>query len=142
MRRACRPDGAFFGPDVEELVTRVNSRLSQANRQLLGYLGIQAQRLVEVAGNDSLLRTDDNTCRLQPHLRAVGAIVALGGRIAFGVDVDGVVRAGLHAGFASDATVGVEIHNAVRTLVHGRNGADGDARRILTMIATSHLKVA
>ena len=49
----------------------------------------------------------------EPNVDAVGAVVALGGGVGFGVDVEGIVRASLHTGFTADTTVFIKIHNAI-----------------------------
>ena len=53
-----------------------------------------------------------------------------------------IVGTRLHAGLAADAAVGIEIDNAVLAPVHGCDRTDGDARRLLAMIAARHLKNA
>ena len=57
----------------------------------------------------------------------------------FGVDEDCVVRAGSHAGFASDADRFIEINNAVRALEHRGGRTRGDARCVRALITTRHL---
>jgi hypothetical protein len=48
----------------------------------------------------------------------------------------------LHAGFAANAALGIEIDNPVFALVHRRHGTDGDAGRLLAMVAARDLKYA
>ena len=43
----------------------------------------------------------------------MSAVIALGGGMRFRVDIQGVVRAGLHAGFAADTTLVIKIHDAI-----------------------------
>src|SRR5690606_7983212 len=57
-----------------------------------------------------------------------------------GVDVDGIVGAGLHASLAADARFGIELDDAVRALVHCAHGTDANAGRVFTVIAAGHLK--
>ena len=57
----------------------------------------------------------------------------------FGIDKDGVVRAGRHAGFAANADRLVKIDDAVRALEHCRGGTGGNARRVRALITTRHL---
>jgi hypothetical protein len=57
-----------------------------------------------------------------------------------GIDVDRIVGAGLHAGLASDAALGTEIHDAIFALIHRGDGTDSDARRIFAVIATRDLE--
>jgi hypothetical protein len=68
--------------------------------------------------------------------------VTFRGGVGFGVEIDRVVGAGLHAGFASDANGRVELDDAVVTLIHGSDGADAHARRIGAVVAARHLKAA
>jgi hypothetical protein len=70
------------------------------------------------------------------------AKVTLGGRVGRGVYVKSVIRAGLHAGLAADAAVGVKVHHAVVTLVQRRDGTNGNARRPLAVIAAHHREQA
>jgi hypothetical protein len=48
----------------------------------------------------------------------------------------------LHAGFAANAALGIEIDDPVLALVHRRHGTDGDAGRLLAMVAARDLKYA
>ena len=80
--------------------------------------------------------------RLKPDLSAVGAEMAFCGRAFVRIDVDGIVRASLHTGFTADAAVGTEVNDAVFALIHRGDGADGDAGRILAVIAACDLKHA
>src|SRR3977135_3212434 len=70
------------------------------------------------------------------------AEVALLSRMIFRVDEDRVVRAGSHAGFASDANRFIKIDNAVRTLEHCGCRASGYTRRVRTLIAARYLMCA
>ena len=100
------------------------------------------RRIVEISGDDRVLGTDDDAGRLEPDFGAMRAEVALGGGAVVGIDVNGVVRARLHASFATDAALGVEIDDAVFALVHRGHRADRHAGRILAMIAARDLKDA
>ena len=99
-------------------------------------------RIVEISGNDGVLRAHHHAGRLQSHLRAMRAEVAFGGGAFVRIDVDGIVRASLHARFAADTALRTEIDDAVFALVHRRHGTDRHAGRILAMIAAGHLKNA
>ncbi|HUE04704.1 MAG TPA: hypothetical protein VMR62_34450 [Bryobacteraceae bacterium] len=48
----------------------------------------------------------------------------------------------MHASLATNTLVRIEIHDAVGALVHRRDGADFDARRIFAMIAARYLEIA
>src|SRR5262245_49096042 len=62
------------------------------------------------------------------------AEVALGGRVRVRINIQSVVG----AGFAADATIGIEINNAVVAAIEGRDRADRDARRELAVVAPHH----
>src|SRR5690349_13262200 len=64
------------------------------------------------------------------------AIVTLCGGVRVRIDIQRVVRARLHAGFAADASLTVEIHNTVRALVQSAGRTDLYARSILAMLTT------
>jgi hypothetical protein len=68
--------------------------------------------------------------------------VALGCCAFVRIDVDGIVGAGLHAGFTPDTSFGTEVDDPILALVHRSHRTDGDAGRILTMIAAGHLEHA
>ena len=80
--------------------------------------------------------------RLQSKFDAMCAEMAFRRRTIIGIDIDGIVGAGLHARLAADASVRVEIDNAVFALIHRGHRADGDTRRIFTVIAAGDLKNA
>src|SRR5205085_8017309 len=113
-------------------------RLADLHRMPLDELRKLARRIVEVAAHDRLLRADYNAARLQAHFQSMRAEIALGGRISDGIDVQRVVRAGLHAGLAADAAIRVEIHHAVVATIKSRDGTDRNARRIITVITAHH----
>jgi hypothetical protein len=70
------------------------------------------------------------------------AEVTFCGRAIIRIHIYRIVWTGLHAGFAPDATVGVEIDNPVFALIHRGHGTNSDAGRLRAMIATRHLKYA
>jgi hypothetical protein len=57
----------------------------------------------------------------------------------FGVNKDGVVRTGGHAGFTADADRFVEVDNAVCSLEHRSRRTCGHARRVRALIAARDL---
>ena len=57
----------------------------------------------------------------------------------FRIDEDGVIRAGGHARFATNADRFVEIDDAISAFEHRRSRAGGDAGGMCALIATSHL---
>jgi hypothetical protein len=66
--------------------------------------------------------------------------MALGRTVSFRIDVDGIVGAGLQAGFAANAYSGVKLYYTIITLVHRRDRTNTHTGRIGTVIAASHLK--
>src|SRR5262245_48607627 len=70
------------------------------------------------------------------------AEVALLSRVRVRIDVQRVVRTRLHAGFAADAAIAVEVHDAVIAAEQRGHWADGDARRVVAVIAAEHREEA
>ena len=130
-----RRERGGIGAHVEHL--RARALLGLAHLDLLARHDARdrALRIVEVAGDDRLLRADDDARGLEPALDAMRAVVALRRGIRVGVDVQRVVRAALHAGLAADAPVAVEVDDAVVARVEGARGADRHARRALAVVA-------
>jgi hypothetical protein len=95
---------------------------------------------IQVTGDDRVLGAYHNTRRLEADFGTVRAKMTFGSRAFIGIDVNRIVGTGLHAGFATDAPLGTEIHNAILALVHRGHRADGYARRILAVIAACDLK--
>jgi hypothetical protein len=89
-----------------------------------------------------MFRADNNTGRFQPHLSSVGAVVALGGCVTVRIDIERVIRAGLHARFAPNTASGIKINNAIGTLVQCFGRADSHARRVIAVIAASDEEIA
>ena len=69
----------------------------------------------------------------------MGAEVTFLCRVIFGINKDGIVRTGSHAGFAADTDRFIEIDYAVRALEHRGRRASSDARRMRALIAARHL---
>jgi len=133
--RELRDEGGVVGAHVEELGPGALLRLSHRHRLTGDHLGDLARRVVEVAGQDRALGTDDHAGRLQTLLHAVRTEVALGRGVGVGIDVEGVVGASLQAGLAPDAPTAVEIDDAVGTTVEGDGRTDRHARRVVTVVA-------
>lgn len=70
------------------------------------------------------------------------AEMAFGRGAVVRIHVNRIVWTGLHAGFAANAAVGIEIHDAIFALVHRGHGTDGDARWLLAVVAARDLKYA
>ena len=86
--------------------------------------------------------TNHNTGGFESHVDAMRAESAFGGGVRFGVEINRIVGAGLHAGFTSDANARVELDDAIVTLIHCGDGTDADAGRVGAMITARHLKAA
>jgi hypothetical protein len=70
------------------------------------------------------------------------AKIALGGRVAVGVDIQSVVGTSLHAGFAADASLVVEIDDSVSAPIECACRANFRARSVIAVIAAHHAEVA
>jgi len=86
--------------------------------------------------------TNHNAGGFESHVNAMCAESAFRGGVGFGVEIDRVVRAGLHTGFTSDANAWIELDDAVITLIHRSNGTNTHARWVGAMIAARHLKAS
>ena len=62
--------------------------------------------------------------------------------MAVGIDIEGIIRAGLHTGFATDTARGVKVYDTILTFIKGFRWADGNARCIVTMVAAINDEVA
>jgi hypothetical protein len=108
-----------------------------------GTFGVSAaRRVVEIARDDRLLRADDHAGRLQADLGAMGTEMTLGGGVGIRIDVQRIVRAGLHARLAADTAVTVEVDDAIRALVQGHCRTDRHAGRVCTVVAAQDREVA
>src|ERR1700694_2677502 len=76
-----------------------------------------ACRIVQIAGDYRLRRTDDHTGRFQLVLHAVSTEITFGGSVVVGINIEGVVGAGLHASFTADASLVVKVYDSIRTAV-------------------------
>src|SRR5215469_2384742 len=86
-----------------------------------------ASGVVEIPGKDRLCRANDHASRLQLGFHTMRAEVTFGCCIVVGVDVQGVIRTGLHAALAADTSLIVKIDDSVGALVEGFGGANGNA---------------
>jgi hypothetical protein len=96
--------------------------------------------VVHVAGNDGVFRADHHAGRLQSNIYPVGAVVAFGRSMRIRVDVQRVVRTSLHAGFATDAAVFVEINDAVFADEQGFHRTNFHTGRIGAVVAPKYGK--
>jgi hypothetical protein len=97
--------------------------------------------VIQVPGNNRLLRANHYASRLEADFRAMRTIVALSGCAGFGIDVQSVVWAGGHARMAPDAKAVIEIHDPAAPFKKRPGGADAHAGGMLAMIAAQYGKV-
>ena len=96
--------------------------------------------VVDIADQNRLGRTDHDAGGLETDIDAVGAEVALFGRMIFRIDEDCIVRTRGDTCLAPDAVTLVEIDDTVGTPVHGCRGTRRHARRIVALVAAGDLK--
>ena len=128
--------------DVVQL--RLRSLLWLANRGLPvrdDRAGLAAA-IVQVSGQNRLGGADDHARRLQILLNAMRAEIALGCGVAVGIDIECIVRAGLHAAFATDTAAIVEVYDSIRTAEEGVGGANLNAGSVIAVVTSHHAKVA
>src|SRR6185437_14790781 len=87
---------------------------------------------------DCLRGTNDHAGRLQARFHAVRAEVALGCCVVVGIDIEGVIRAGLHAALAANTSLVVKVDDSVRTPVESFGGTNGDARGRIAVVTSHH----
>src|SRR6266849_1707592 len=142
MPRRRRHNRALIAIDVVELGLSSLLGLAHAHRFPRHQLPHFTFRIAQVSRNDRVFRTHDHAGGFQSNFSAMRTEMALGGSAIIWIHIYRIVRTSLHAGFATNATVGIEIDNPVFALVHRSHGTDGDARRLLAMVAARDLKYA
>src|SRR5581483_6951976 len=98
--------------------------------------------ILYIAGDNRVFRTDYRAGRLQTKFCAMRAIVALGRRVAAGIDIQRVVGTGLHTRFAANAAIRIKVNDAVRALIESTRRTDLHARCIVAVITTIHQEIA
>src|SRR5215469_613652 len=101
----------------------------------------RARRVVEIAGEYRVGRTNDDACGFQVHFDPVRAEVALGSRMRVWIQVDGIIGARLHARFAADTSVRIEIDDPVSTAVQRMGRTYLDTRCIVAVVAPHHAEM-
>src|SRR5260370_17730711 len=109
---------ALIAIDVVEFGLSALLRLADANRFPRDQLRRFTFRIAQIPSNDGVFRAHDHTSRFQSNFGAVRTEMALGSRAIVRVHIYRIVRTSLHAGFAANAPVGIEIHNSVLALLH------------------------
>jgi hypothetical protein len=71
----------------------------------------------------------------------MSAEVALSRGVVIGIDVESIVRASLHARFATNAAPVVEIHDSIGAPVERASRTNFRARRVIAVIASHHPEV-
>src|SRR5712692_629388 len=132
---------AIVNADIKEFRPGPLLRFSYAHLLVCDDSAYSAVGVIEIAGDDRLLRADDDASGFEAHLDSVGAQVTLRGRIRIRIDVERIVRAGLHARLAADAAIAVEIDDAVGAAIERYGRADLDAGRVVTMVAAENTEV-
>jgi hypothetical protein len=94
------------------------------------------RRVVHIPRDNRLHRANDYAGGLKLSFDSVSAVVTLFGGVSVRVDVERVIRAGLHTRFAADAAVAVEINYPITALEQGGHRADSYTRRVLAVIAS------
>lgn len=135
-----RMHGDVLATDVVKL--RCRALLGPANGHLVLGDGLRnfGCRIIEVTGQDSVLGAHHDAGGLESEIYFMRAIVTFCSRAGFRIYIDGVIRASLHTGLASNADIRIEFHDAIVALVHGRNGTDTYTGRIGAVVAPRHLK--
>jgi hypothetical protein len=72
----------------------------------------------------------------------MGAEIALGRRVVVRIDIQSVVRTSLHASFATDATLVVEIDDSIGPPVECASRTNFRAWSVIAVIAPHHTEVA
>ena len=85
---------------------------------------------------------DNDAGGFESHIQTMSTESAFSGGVGFGVEIDRVIRTGLHAGFTSNANGRVKLNDAIVALIHRSDGTDAHTGRVGAMIAACHLKTA
>lgn len=124
---------------VEKFRQRLFLGTANVHRLAINDLSNIRALIVHVADQNRLSRTDDDAGGLQSDIDAVRTEVTFLSRVIFGIDKNGVIGTGGHAGFAADADRFIKVYNAIGALKHRGGWAGGYARRVRALIAASNL---
>ncbi len=141
-RRHFGINGRLLCPQVIDIRPRPLLWLAHPHGLASDQLRDLGSRIVHVTGDNGAFGTDHDTGWFQSHFGAVGAVVALGGGMAVGVDVERVVGARLHTRLAADAARVVEVDDAIRSLIERPGGTDGHTGSIVTVVAAVDQEIA
>src|SRR5206468_3626314 len=137
-RLQLRGERRGVGAEIEHLRPRPLLGLSHLHGLARHERGDLRGGVVEIAGDDRPLGTHDDAGGLEANLDPVRAVIALRRRRRLRIDVERIVRTGLHARLAADAATAVEVHDAVVAPVERDGRADGHARRRIAVVAPEH----
>jgi hypothetical protein len=68
--------------------------------------------------------------------------IAFGCGIVIGINIEGIVRAGLHTSFAANTSPVVEVYDSIRTAVESVGGTNLDAGSSVAVVTSHHAEVA
>src|SRR5260370_16244928 len=111
--QAARLKQVALDSDIEQLRLRAFVGFAYGNFLRRDSAAHAACRIIQIPGKNCLRGADDDASRLQLGFHAVSAEVAFGGGVEIGIDVEGVIGAGLHATLAADTSLIVKIDDSV-----------------------------
>src|SRR5258708_9566702 len=129
-------------PCIKELWLRPLMRLTRGDLLRRDNRADMALRVVKIARDNSARRANHHARGLEVQLHAMRAKVALGGRVGLRIDIERVIRTGLHARLAPDTAAVVEIDDSIIAIVQGLGRANLDTRCVVAMITAHHAEVA
>ena len=100
-------------PDIKELGVGRFVRFASCDLAARDDLTDVAVGIVDIASDDRARRTHDHAGRFQVHFNSMRAEVALRRGVATRIEIERIVGTRLHARFAPDATIVVEIDDTV-----------------------------
>jgi len=94
----------------------------------------------QISRHDRSRGTHDSTCRFSTGVDTVTAIITFRRGPRLRVDIDGVVRTGLHARFAANAPPGIKIDDGILANGEAGCGANFHTGSICTVIASQNME--
>src|SRR5258708_26704952 len=125
MARRRRYNRTFIAINVVELGLSSLLGLAHAHRFPRHQLRHFTRRIAEISRDDGMFRTHDHASWFQPNVGTMRAEMALGSGAIVRIHIYRIVWTSLHASFAANAAVGIEIDNPIFALVHRRHRTDG-----------------
>ena len=87
-------------------------------------------------------RADDLAGRFESYFHTVSAKVAFRCGVGIGIDVKGIVGAGLHARLAANAEVVVKVNDAIGAVEEGYSRANLDTGRVVAVVTPEYGEMA